>query len=357
MLILIIAVSLAVVVSAFCSMSEAMLYSVPWSVIERLRKEGRKAGEHLYYLRSNVEKPITAILTLNTVANTAGAAVSGAAAAAVFEPDQLWVFTIGFTLLILALGEIIPKTVGVAYNRRLALYLALPIQVMIVALTPLIWVGGLMARMVRPRRKGPVSTEEDLRAVVSLTRKEGVIKPYEELSIKNILSLDDKTVRDIMTPRTVVFSLPAGMTTAQAKGGKTVWPHSRIPVHDDDDPENVVGIVYRRQVLEALANDQDDLTMAELMKPVRFVLETMTLDRLLVKFLESRTHLFVVLDEYGGVSGVVSLEDVLEEILGKEIVDETDQVADMRELARTRRNELLSKISVASEPEEPTGRS
>jgi CBS domain containing-hemolysin-like protein len=352
MLTLIVSVVVAVLVSALCSMSEAMLYSVPWSFIEKLRKDGKKAGEHLYYLRQNVEKPITAILTLNTVANTAGAAVAGAAAAAVFEPEQVWIFTAAFTLLILILGEILPKTVGVAYNRGLAPYLALPIQVMIVALAPLIWAGGLMARMVRPKRKGPVSTEEDLRAVVSLTRKEGVIKPYEELSIKNILSLDDKTVSDIMTPRTVVFSLSATMTTGMAKG--TVWPHSRIPVHDEDDPENVVGIVYRRQVLEALANDQDHLTMAQLMKPVRFVLDTMTLDRLLVKFLESRTHLFVVLDEYGGIGGVVSLEDVLEEILGKEIVDETDQVADMRELARTRRSELLSKITVQGDPDEPS---
>lgn len=351
MLTLIIAVAFAVLVSAFCSLSEAMLYSVPWSYIEKLRKDGKKAGEKLYELRSNVEKPITAILTLNTVANTAGAAVAGAAAAAVFAPEQVWIFTAGFTLLVLALGEIIPKTIGVAYHRRLALYLAVPIQVMIVALAPLIWVGGIMARMVRPKRKGPVSTEEDLRAVVSLTRKEGVIKPYEELSIKNILSLDDKTVSDIMTPRTVVFSLPATMTTGMAKGA--FWPHSRIPVHDADDPEDMVGIVYRRQVLEALANDQDDLSMAQLMKPVRFVLDTMTLDRLLVKFLESRTHLFVVLDEYGGVSGVVSLEDVLEEILGKEIVDETDQVTDMRELARTRRSQLLTKMSVPGDPDEP----
>lgn len=352
MLTLIIAVAVAVLVSAFCSMSEATLYSVSWSYIEKLRKDGKKAGEQLYYLRANVEKPITAILTLNTVANTAGAAVAGAAAASVFEAQHVWIFTAAFTLVILILGEILPKTVGVAYNRGLAPALALPIQVMIVALTPLIWAGGLMARMVRPKRKGPVSTEEDLRAVVSLTRKEGVIKPYEELSIKNILSLDDKTVSDIMTPRTVVFSLSATMTTGMAKG--TVWPHSRIPVHDEDDPENMVGIVYRRQVLEALANDQDSLTMAQLMKPVRFVLETMTLDKLLVKFLESRTHLFVVLDEYGGVSGVVSLEDVLEEILGKEIVDETDQVADMRELARTRRNELLSKMTVSGDSDEPS---
>ncbi len=344
MLTLVLSVTLAVLISAFCSMSEAALYSVPWSWIERLRKEGRPSGELLFALRGNVEKPITAILTLNTIANTAGAAVAGAAAVSVFGGEDLWLFTAAFTVVILAFGEILPKTVGVAYNRPVAALIAAPMKYMILALLPVIWGGGLLARLVARKRKVPLSSEEDLRAVVSLTRREGIIKPLEELSIKNILSLDQKTASDIMTPRTVVFSLPAQMTVAQAKRLRGVWPHSRIPVFDDDDPENVVGIVYRREVLEALANDQDDVRLGDLMKPVRFVLDTMTLDRVLVKFLESRMHLFVVLDEYGGVSGVVTLEDVLEEILGKEIVDETDQVADMRELARARREELLRQM-------------
>jgi len=342
MLTLVLAVTLAVLISAFCSLSEAALYSVPWSWIERLRKDGRASGELLFALRSNIEKPITAILTLNTIANTAGAAVAGAAASAVFGSDDVWLFTAAFTVVVLALGEILPKTVGVAYCRPVSALIAAPMKFMILALFPIIWAGGLLARLVASKRKDPLSSEEDLRAVVSLTRREGIIKPLEELSIKNILSLDHRAASDAMTPRTVVFSLPAQMTVAETRGqGKGVWPHSRIPVYDAEDPENIVGIVYRREVLEALANDLDDVRLSDLMKPVRFVLDTMTLDRVLVKFLESRMHLFVVLDEYGGVSGVITLEDVLEEILGKEIIDETDQVADMRELARTRREDLL----------------
>ncbi|MGM0610404.1 MAG: CBS domain-containing protein, partial [Thermodesulfobacteriota bacterium] len=163
----------------------------------------------------------------------------------------------------------------------------------------------------------------------------------EEVSLLNILLLDKKIVREVMTPRMVVFSLPAKYTVAEAKEAKHVWPHSRIPVYENDDSEEIVGVVYRREVLESLANDQDDLTLEKLMKPVHFVLETLTLDQLLVQFLESRLHLFVVLDEYGGVAGVVTLEDVLEEILGREIVDETDEVADLRDLARKRRKSLL----------------
>lgn len=264
MLTLVLAVGLAVVLSAFCSMSEAALYSVPWSWIERLRKSGRASGELLFTLRSNIEKPITAVLTLNTIANTAGAAVAGAAAASVFGSDDLWLFTAIFTVVILIFGEILPKTVGVAYCRPVSAFIARPMKLLILALLPIIWAGGFLARLVSGRRKTPVSSEEDLRAVVSLTRREGIINPLEELSITNILSLDRKTASDAMTPRTVVFSLPAQMTVAETRGqGKGVWPHSRIPVHAEDDPENIVGIVYRREVLEALANDQDDKRLAD----------------------------------------------------------------------------------------------
>jgi len=212
-------------------------------------------------------------------------------------------------------------------------------------LSPVIWACGFLVRLVGAKAKGPEATEEDIRAMVRLTSRAGRIKPMEENSIFNILSLDTKIVRDVMTPRTVVFSLPADLTVAQARDSNPLWAHSRVPVYEDDDPENVVGVITRRQVLETVANDQHDVKLSKLMRPVRFVLDTMTLDRVLLQFLESRMHLSVVLDEYGGVCGVVSLEDILEEILGKEIVDETDQVADMRELASTRREDLLRATS------------
>ena len=342
MLALVVAVTLSVVVSASCSITEAILYSVPWSHIEQLRKSGSPVGKLLFAMRSRIEQPITAVLTLNTIANTAGAAIAGSYAAEVLSPDQMPAFAAGFTVLILVVSEILPKTLGVAYARPLASVIAYPLRFLVILLMPVIWLGGWVTRAIMPASSGPHATEDDIRAIVSLSRQAGGIQPHEEMSIRNILSLDRKHVHDIMTPRTVVFSLPSQMTVAASRGvGRGVWPHSRIPVHAADDPENIIGIVYRREVLEALANDQDDKRLADLAKPVRFVLDTMTLDRVLVKFLESRMHLFVVLDEYGGVSGVITLEDVLEEILGKEIIDETDQVADMRELARTRREALL----------------
>lgn len=346
---LIVAVAVAVGVSFFCSLAEAALYSVPWSRIEQLRKQGKNSGSILYSLRQNIDRPITAILTLNTVANTAGAAVAGAAAAEVFGHEHLVLFTAAFTVVILVFSEIVPKSLGVMYTRGVAPALARPLGILVTLMAPAIWVLGLLPRLLHRRKKtGHSLTEEDIRAIVSLTRKSGVLKPYEEHAISNILSLDLKRVEDIMTPRTVVFSLPAATTMAEARAHREFWQHGRIPVYEGEDSEDVVGIVYRRDVLDALAQDRDDQAMAEIMHPARFVLETLTLDRLLIKFLGSRTHLYVVLDEYGGVAGVVSLEDVLEEILGKEIVDETDVVADMRALARSRRERLIG-------PEEQNG--
>lgn len=336
MLELILSVSLATIISFICSLSEAALYSVPWSRIENLRREGRRSGEILFLLRQDVERPISAILTLNTVANTAGASVAGAAAAEVFPGDRLVVFAVAFTILVLIFGEIIPKTVGVLYARQVGPLMARPILWMVKAFTPMTWLLSFVVRLLKGKQAGPHTTEEDIKAIVSLTRKAGLLQPYEELSIRNILSLDQKSVEQVMTPRTVVFTLPAGITVQEAMKEGQIWPHSRVPVWDDD-AEDIVGIVYRRDVLVALAGDRHATTLSTLMKPVEFVLESLTLDRALIKFLESRIHMFVVLDEYGGFSGVITLEDVLEEILGKEIVDETDQFADMRELARQRR--------------------
>lgn len=341
MLELLLAVGLAVFISAFCSVTESVLFSVPWSHIEHLRKSGRKSGEILYRLRKSVDEPITAILTLNTVAHTAGAAVAGAAVVKVYGEGSLTAFSILFTLVILLFTEIVPKTLGVLHNRVLAVVLARPLAILVLLFKPVIVLSGYLIRFLGKKKMGPDASEEDVHALVSLSCKAGFLKPYEELSIKNILSLDTKTVRDIMTPRTVIFSLPAHLTVTEARETKTVWPNSRIPLYDDEDPENVIGIVYRREVLEALASDLMETRLSDLMRPVHFVLESLTLDRLLVKFLGSRIHLAIVLDEYGGLAGLVTLEDVLEEILGNEIVDETDQVADMRELALRRRQRLV----------------
>jgi CBS domain containing-hemolysin-like protein len=349
---LILASLIAIFMSAACSVSEAALYAVTWSQIEHLRKQGRRSGEVLFRLRSDVEKPISVILTVNTVANTAGASIVGAAAVKTFGSETMGLFVAAFTVVILIFSEILPKTIGVAYARQLAPVLALPLHWMVVVFTPFITVVSVLTRLIQRGNKGPQTTEDDIRAIASLTRSSGRIQPYEEVAIRNILALDTKTVSDIMTPRTVVFSLPAQMTVDETRLEPNIWHYSRIAVYDNDDTEDIVGVVYRRDILERLANDENQTPLSAIMRPARFIQETLTLDRLLNKFLESRVHLYVALDEYGGLSGVVSLEDVIEEILGKEIVDETDEVVDLRAYAKKQRESIVkARAEAANEAE------
>ena len=342
MLTLIIAVLCALAISAICSLTETTLYAVTWAHIEKLRASKtpskQKSGELLFIMRQRVDQPIAAVLTLNTIANTAGSAVAGAAFVAVFGAQHMAIFAVGFTLLILAFGEIMPKTFGVAYANPLAAVLARPLMLLSKALTPVIWLSGLLTRLITPTGTLPHVSEDDIRAVASLSRQAGRIQPFEERTIRNILALDRKRVRDIMTPRTVVYSLPASTPCSEALGPGHSWSFSRIPIYDEDN-EDLVGIVDRRSIAQRLLDGKGG-TLGDIMRPLHFVLESQTLDTLLQEFLNSRTHLFAVLDEYGGLAGVVSLEDVLEEILGREIIDETDAVADLRTLARERRARL-----------------
>ena len=179
-------------------------------------------------------------------------------------------------------------------------------------------------------------SEDDIRAVASLSRQAGRIKPYEEAFIRNVLALDQKRVYDVMTPRTVVFSLPENATVEAAYNDPRIWHFSRVPVYGDDN-EDIVGFVERRALARNLRDGQGGLPLAAVLRPINFILENQTLDVLLREMLEAHEHLFAVLDEYGGLAGVVSLEDVVEEILGSEIVDESDNVEDLRALARRRR--------------------
>lgn len=341
MLILVLSIGFAVLVSFFCSLTEAALYSLPWSAIERLRRSGGVAGELLYKLRTEVDKPIAAILALNTVANTAGATIAGAAFMATVGSEHMPLFALVFTILILAFGEILPKTIGVAHASGLAPFLARPLAVMVRLLAPLLWFTSFLTRLVASSSPGPEVSEDDIRAVASLSRQAGRIQPYEESFIRNVLSLDQKRVREIMTPRTVVFSLSENLTVAEAYRDQRTWHFSRIPVYGENN-EDIVGFVQRRTLGLCLQEGRQDQTLGQIMRPAYFILENQTLDVLLRELLKARVHLFVVLDEYGGLAGVVSLEDVLEEILGREIVDESDNVDDLRALARLRRRRLTA---------------
>jgi CBS domain containing-hemolysin-like protein len=348
---LFIVVLAVVIISATCSLFEAVLYSVPRSHIESLAQAGQKSGQTLRRLRAHVDRPISAILSLNTIANTGGASLAGIIAGNILGKDSIeeYLFSAAFTLAILLFAEVIPKTIGVVYARPIATFIAQPLQVLVWVFTPFIILCRLATRLVAKEQKEQDISDEELISLARLGRRSGSIDPTEAGVIQNILSLKSKSAADVMTPRTVVFSLPEALTLEEARNQKGFWAHSRIPVYSEGF-EDIVGIVLRRDMLVALTDDKDNRTLSELMRPVHFVAETHTLDRILQMFLEQRQHLFVVIDEYSGLSGILTLEDVLEEILGKEIVDESDQVTDMRELARRRRQQTTQEKKDNKQP-------
>jgi magnesium and cobalt exporter, CNNM family len=340
---LILSVTLAVTLSAFCSILEAVLYSISNSQIEMLKKAGHKSAARLQTLREDIDESITAILTLNTIANTLGAAVAGAAAAVVFGKENLFVFSAIFTLIILLFSEIIPKTIGVSYAVSLAPYIAFPLHWMIIILKPIVRLCQIITRSIpQPKDTDSISAEE-LQTIATLSRQAGNIEAQQERVINNMLELSTRSVRDVMTPRTVTVSLNEAITVAEAMRNEAqLSSHSRVPVYKDE-PDNVTGIILRKDVLLAAAEQKHSTPLTQLMSPVHFVAETSPLNRILIEFFDRHQHLFVVVDEYGAVTGVISMEDIIEEIVGREILDESDRTTNMRELARRMNREILSK--------------
>lgn len=344
MLPLLVTTASVVLISAICSLTEAVLYSLSPSAIEQLRAEGRPAGKALHALREHVDRPITAILTVNTVANTAGAAVAGALAAQALGEGNVVLYSIALTITILLFSEIIPKTFGVVYSRALAPWLARPLQLTVWLLTPVILVITLITRLIsRNKDSGEVSQDEII-SIANLGFRSGSIDADEAAVIRNVLALSETPTRSVMTPRTVVFALDVDTRVAAAQAEDRLMVHSRIPVFHGRMDE-IVGLVYRRDVL---AESDTGRSLAHLVRPVPIVGDREPVDRVLELLLEHRGHLLVVVDEFGGFAGVVTLEDVMEEILGKEIVDEFDEVADLRALAAARRDAALARMRQGS---------
>ena len=334
-------VGAVLIISAACSLFEAVLYSIRLSHLQAMVDSGTPSGRILTQLRGEIDRPISAILSLNTIANTGGGALAGALAVGALGQSWLGVFSAVFTLAILFLSEIAPKTIGVVYARQLGRFVARPLQWLVVLFAPMIWLTGLATRAIPGVDQTHGVSDEDLLALVGLGLRSGTFKPHEARVIENVLALETKVARDIMTPRPVVFSLPVERTVRQALEQPELARYSRVPVVEGD-MDDIVGVVHRTDILAAAARNHYDVTLESLMRPVYFVVDSLSLDRLLRLFLERRKHLVAAIDEHGGVAGIVTLEDVVEELIGGEIVDETDHVSDLREVARRRREQLLA---------------
>ncbi len=323
----------ALMLSFLCSVLEAVLLSTPVSFIAMKEAQGVKTASLMMKYKTNVDRPVAAILTLNTVAHTIGAAGVGSESVKVFGEAYFGIISAILTLLILVLSEIIPKTIGASYWRTLAMPSAKIIRFLIVVTYPLVWLSELLTRSFSPRIQPLTVSREEVAAMVSVGTDEGVIEMAENNMIQNFLKLSDIAAREIMTPFVVVEAVGKSTTMRQFYENKALTPFSRIPVYDTQR-EFIVGYVRRADVLDHLAKDRFDTPVGEISRPILFFSETTKVDDIWQRMLERKEHISVVTDEYGCMRGIVTMEDVIETMLGVEIVDECDTTEDLQAMAR-----------------------
>lgn len=329
-------------ISAFCSVTEASFYSVPPSTVELLQQQKKFTARYLVHVKENIDRYIASVLVVNTIANTVGASLATALAVKRLSPTAAMILPVILTILILLFGEITPKTLGVKQAKLFAPLVSVPFYYItkILGWTGLIWLCLTLTKhwTNESEEKKDVSIE-DINSLVSLGLREDVIDRQQASVIKNILALKSVTVRKVMTPRQVVFTLPADKTLGETLDERGNWPFSRVPLHGEKK-DSWIGIVLRRDAYNNLAEGRRDVKLKQLMRPMQLIPDSVTLDKLLLRFLKQRGHMVGVVDEFGAIAGIVSLEDVLEEILGREIVDEYDEAVDLQETARRRSKAL-----------------
>ncbi len=324
---------ISVLVSALCSMLEATLLSTPLSYITGLEEQGIKGSQLLKRLKQSPDRAISAILCLNTIANTVGASIVGSLVYDVYGSAIVGVFSTIFTFTILIFSEIIPKTIGTSYWRKLAIPAASIINAMIFIMFPLVWLLEHLTHMISSKSTQVSVSREDISAMVSVATEEEVIEKDEKKMIQNLLKLDEITAHEIMTPSTVVEMAEGNMTVREFYDSADLT-HSRILVFDEDNSDYVIGYVLRQTVLEKMAEDKFKTRIRDISRPILSFPEDEPVGNIWEKFLEKKEHISVIIDEYGTFRGLVTLEDVIETMLGQEIVDETDEVVDMQEYAK-----------------------
>ena len=322
----------SIVLSALCSMLEATLLSTPLSFITGLEEQGVSGAKRLKRLKQSPDRPISAILCLNTIANTVGASIVGSLVYEVYGDAIVGIFSTIFTFSILIFSEILPKTIGTSYWRKLAIPASAIINGMIFIMFPLVWILEKLTRVISSKSTQVSVSREDISAMVSVATEEEVIEKDEKKMIQNLLQLDEITAHEIMTPSTVVEMADGAMTVREFYDSDLT--HSRILVYDDDNSDYVIGYVLRQTVLEKMAEDKFKTRIRDISRPILSFPEEEPVGNIWEKFLEKKEHISVIIDEYGTFRGLVTLEDVIETMLGQEIVDETDEVVDMQEYAK-----------------------
>ena len=355
MLLLILFFVLSILFSFLCSIWEAVLLSVTPSYIRQLKAQGKELGNTLEHFKGKIDRPLSAILTLNTIAHTVGAIGVGAQAGVLFGENQ---FSIGplhltyeaviaglMTLAILILSEIIPKTIGANSWRSLTPFTVTSIKILLFILAPFVWLSEFITSRLKKDKERSVFSRSDFTAMVQEGEVSGAIDRSESKIIKNLIKLNKLTVRDIMTPRTVVLMATEDESVEDFYKKNKPLRFSRIPVYEDQ-PDQLTGLVLKDDILQKLAEDDHNAKLSDIKKTIHVISDNKKLDALIDNLASNKTHLAGVMDENGVLVGVVTMEDLFETILGMEIMDETDSVEDMQKLARKKWEERAKRLGV-----------
>lgn len=325
--------------SAFCSFAETVLLTVSDIKVKQWAQSKKTSALALLKIKKKMNRPIATIVILNNIFNIVGSILIGSLATKILGSGWIGVFSGLLTFLIIIFGEILPKTIGQRYADNFALFLALPVQFLTLILSPLVW---LMEKITEPLTQGkvlPTTNEMEIKLLTSIGSHEGVIEADEAEMINRVFHLNDLCASDIMTPRIIITYLKGDTILKDCQDFVINSEHTRILVVQDSI-DDVIGIAFKTELLTAIIEGKQEEKVANLTRSANFVPETIRADLLLKNFQEIRQHLMVVIDEYGGVSGVVTLEDVLEVLTG-DIVDETDKIVSLREIAKRKRERLL----------------
>lgn len=342
-------VFLALGFSFLCSVAEAVLLSVTPSYIEGLKEERPKRAALLKRLKQEkVDQALAAILTLNTIAHTVGAIGAGAKATVVFGSYWFGLFSALMTFMILFLSEIIPKTIGAVYWATLTGPTALFVQLLMIILYPVVWISEKLTRLIARRKSLHVFSRKEFAAMARIGADTGHIKKSESRIIRNLFRFESIKITDIMTPRTVISAFPENMSLMDALKHVTTTPFSRLPIYRAGI-DDITGFVLKDDVLALNALGQGDKKLKFLRRDILAVPDLISLATLFERFLTDHQHIAVVVDEHGGTKGLITLEDLIETLMGMEIVDETDNVEDMRALARKKWVERVKALGISGE--------
>jgi len=350
MILLLFYLFLALFVSFLCSVMESVLLSTPLSFLNVKEESGHKSATTFIKLKNNIDRPLSAILSLNTIAHTIGAAGVGAQATKMFGDIYFGIISAILTLLILVFSEIIPKTIGARYWRRLALVSGKIINTMVIITFPLVIMTGYITKLFSRNIDTLSMSREEISAMANIGTEEGIFEEKENKIIQNLIRLRTVKVSEIMTPRVVVTVADENMTLNDFLKNKEFLHFSRIPIYSENI-ENIKGYVFRQSVFEKLAEDRSGLKLKDIKRNIVVVHEANPLFKVWETLLEKKEHIALIVDEYGGMEGIVTMEDIIETLLGFEIIDEKDTITDMQQYARERWNERKAKYNILYEPE------